>query len=582
MSIEEVRSQIERFVTSDAAEVLCIRGKWGTGKTYNWCMTLKELVDENKKISRSKYAYVSLFGVNDLNDLKQEIIYQTTDVDQIGKDFVFQDVESYVKSAFPGLLKLGGWVGKILGENYTSAGVAVMYMLVRNRLICIDDLERKGKELRSADVLGLVSQLREYRNCKVVLLLNDDGLGEEDRGEFARYLEKVVDISLRFKPTAEEVAEIALAAMDGAEETKRLVRERTTKLGIDNVRVIRKIYSFVQQIQPLLRGYKRDVFISVTSAIVLLGWCHLQPELAPSKEFIVRRRGALIDHIAKNKGELTEKEQGWVSLIADYGYTHTDELDLELLRGIEDGYFTREAIERHATELNQRVEADNAVGQLRETWRDFYDSFDDDWDVHLNRFKRCINSNARFYSLNDMISVVNMFRDMGCKDEGDELLEIYLEARQDVVGALDLEELRLFGTHIDPDIEKKLRELEEERKPTPSVEELFLMLADNGFDQKVTERLAALPVGDYVSVLKNNKGRKLGEIRRGLTQYNNLVNPDDFAVEIMRKTNEALQQIAQESKLNAYRVRRWGIAERLESLPPDVSHGGTAESSGSE
>jgi hypothetical protein len=269
MSVENVRAQIAGFLESEAAEVLCIRGNWGTGKTYNWVETVGEAAAKNK-ISRTKYAYISLFGVNSLDDLKQEIIHQTTDVDQIGKPFNYQDVESYVKSAFPGLLKLGSIAGKFLGENYTSTGIAVMYMLVRDRLICIDDLERKGENLRTADVLGLVSQLREDRNCKVAILLNEERL--DDREEFERYLEKVVDINLRFSPTVVESAEIALEALDGAKELKALVRERTTKLGIDNVRVIRKLYAFVQQIEPLLSQYKIGVFQSVAHTIVLMGW----------------------------------------------------------------------------------------------------------------------------------------------------------------------------------------------------------------------------------------------------------------------------------------------------------------------
>src|SRR5687768_17041768 len=143
MSVENVKAQIARFLGSETAEVLCIRGNWGTGKTYNWDESLKEAV-AGKKIARHKYAYVSLFGVNSLDDLKQTIIHQTVDVNQVGKPFDYQDIESYVKGSFPGLLKLGSLAGKFLGESYTSAGVAVMYMLVRNRLICIDDLERKG------------------------------------------------------------------------------------------------------------------------------------------------------------------------------------------------------------------------------------------------------------------------------------------------------------------------------------------------------------------------------------------------------------------------------------------------------
>lgn len=567
MSVENVKAQIALFLETDTAEVLCIRGNWGTGKTYSWDETLKELAAQ-KKIARNKYAYVSLFGVNNLDDLKQEIIHETGDMDRVGQPFDYNDVESYVKNAFPGLLKLGSLAGKFLGENYTSTGVAVMYKFVIDRLICIDDLERKGDDLRSADVLGLVSQLREDRNCKVAILLNDERL--DDRDDFESFLEKVVDINLRFSPTALESAEIALKALDGTEELKELVRERTIKLGIDNVRVIRKLYSFVQQIEPLLSRYKDGVFQSVAHTIVLMGWCHLQPEFAPRKDFLVRRKGSFGDYIADQNGEFTPQEQQWVKLIDEYGYSHTDEFDLALLKGIEDGYFTKDIIDKHAAELDQRVEADLAAEQLGETWRKFNDAFDGNLDEHLQQFEECLTANAKFYHLKDTISVVNMFRALDRKDEGDKLLDTYLEARRGVEGAYDIHDVEMFGTRLDPDVREKLLELDKEQNTAPPVEEMFLMLAHNGHDRNITERLAALPVEEYVRVLKHFKGPDFKTVRIGLTQYNNLQNPDEYNVEIMRKADDALQQIAQESPLNDYRARRWGIAERLARIPNEA------------
>jgi hypothetical protein len=49
----------------------------------------------------------------------------------------------------------------------------ISFLSVKNYLICFDDLERKGKHLRLVDVLGLASMLKERRNCKVVLILNE-------------------------------------------------------------------------------------------------------------------------------------------------------------------------------------------------------------------------------------------------------------------------------------------------------------------------------------------------------------------------------------------------------------------------
>src|SRR5258705_83360 len=61
MSIEFVRAELQRFVASPEAEVLCIKGKWGVGKTYAWTKFLEDL--DKATVSFKRYSYVSLFGL---------------------------------------------------------------------------------------------------------------------------------------------------------------------------------------------------------------------------------------------------------------------------------------------------------------------------------------------------------------------------------------------------------------------------------------------------------------------------------------------------------------------------------------
>ncbi len=64
MSVENVRGQIRKFLRSPHSDVLCIRGNWGTGKTWTWLDELKRAASDKDGLSKSKYAYVSLFGQN--------------------------------------------------------------------------------------------------------------------------------------------------------------------------------------------------------------------------------------------------------------------------------------------------------------------------------------------------------------------------------------------------------------------------------------------------------------------------------------------------------------------------------------
>lgn len=70
MSLKDVRVAVENFLKSDRAQAIAISGKWGSGKTYFWNQVIK---DASSKGQAKKYSYVSLFGTNNLADLKSAI-----------------------------------------------------------------------------------------------------------------------------------------------------------------------------------------------------------------------------------------------------------------------------------------------------------------------------------------------------------------------------------------------------------------------------------------------------------------------------------------------------------------------------
>jgi hypothetical protein len=83
MSIELVRHEIYRFLASPEAEVLCLRGKWGVGKTFSWRAFLLEAKDRGS-IALKSYSYVSLFGIESLDQLKYAIFANSVGLDAIG------------------------------------------------------------------------------------------------------------------------------------------------------------------------------------------------------------------------------------------------------------------------------------------------------------------------------------------------------------------------------------------------------------------------------------------------------------------------------------------------------------------
>ena len=62
MSLETIKAEIARFLGEPGPGVLCLRGKWGVGKTYAWNEQLNAALHA-KTVSNKVYAYVSLSGL---------------------------------------------------------------------------------------------------------------------------------------------------------------------------------------------------------------------------------------------------------------------------------------------------------------------------------------------------------------------------------------------------------------------------------------------------------------------------------------------------------------------------------------
>ena len=58
MTTALAREEIKRFLASEKAEVLCITGEWGVGKTYAWQESLLAAGGQGK-VALKRYAYVS-------------------------------------------------------------------------------------------------------------------------------------------------------------------------------------------------------------------------------------------------------------------------------------------------------------------------------------------------------------------------------------------------------------------------------------------------------------------------------------------------------------------------------------------
>jgi hypothetical protein len=331
MSIALVRQEIARFLASPEPEVLCLRGKWGVGKTYSWNAFLRE-AKEKGEIALDSYSYVSLFGIDSLDQLKYSIFQNALAVKDIGIEPSLATLKSNTTAVAErlGLKSLSTISELALGKERTAVLQSVSFLSVRGKIVGIDDLERKGKHLSMRDVLGLVAHLKEQKACKVLLIVNEDELPDsEDRDQFKLYNEKVIDVSIRFSPDAADCVDLAVK---GDTPAQVLLREMVVSLNISNIRVIKKIERLVMRVAGLLEGLHANVLRQAVQSLTLFGWATHSKNETPGIDFLRHKRAKDVFAI-KERADITEEEKGWNALLDSFGFNTMDEFDLSLLEG---------------------------------------------------------------------------------------------------------------------------------------------------------------------------------------------------------------------------------------------------------
>jgi Cdc6-like AAA superfamily ATPase len=269
-STQAVKSEIERFLRSTSPEVLCITGDWGVGKTYTW-QTILDHIRAKREAGLHRYSYVSLFGIASLDALKNTIFENLEFLVPQGTSG-FEWLLSGGNRTLKNSKQLVGIAGALpLVGNVISRAQPLLFASIRNQIVCIDDLERRGASLSVKDVFGLISYLREQRGCKVVLLLNQNKLNEDAASakEFGDYFEKVIDTKLVFAPTYSEAVAIAI---DERDDVSKLIREYCEKLEISNIRVIKKIQRLIDMLDPITRNCGTDTTRQIVHSMVMFGW----------------------------------------------------------------------------------------------------------------------------------------------------------------------------------------------------------------------------------------------------------------------------------------------------------------------
>lgn len=558
MALRNFEKEVRHFLRAKGAGVLCISGKWGVGKTYGWQKYLKDAVqDETKKpgeIATQSYSYVSLFGVTSLADVKRAI-FENTVKNQLATQPA--DTSKNLADWIGSWRKLQGGTGllKVLPFQGADAvaGLAadLGFATVRNQLICFDDLERKSKAFDMQDLLGLISFLKEQRKCKVVVLLNEDKLdNDEDRKVFTNQLEKVVDAKLVFEPTALEAATIGVNP-EGAHAER--LRELSVKLDITNIRTIKRIEVMAYRITEEMGGYEKRIVEQLLHSVALFAFLKLEPDAKRPPLDYVKTYNAFTGALPKAGEEKTE----WRSFLHLYNFHSVDNLDLVVLDGVQAGSFDFDQMKVEADKQVKAFARRDADADFDAAWKLYHESFDANAEDFMEGLANSIRKNAPAISVPNLSRSIAILKELGWTGDCQELLAAFVAQMEDMERDYwDLSQNSFREEIDDPEViatfEAKLATF----PPKYDFEKTLIALGrDKGYSPGEAKFLSEHTPDQFYEAFKSLRGDDHYYAVKGSVVWSQNTQDANMRSAI-RSASEALRRIAAESQINARRVKQ--------------------------
>jgi hypothetical protein len=565
MSTNLVEKEIGRFLRSAQPEVLCISGAWGTGKTHTWKDQVSALSVAGQ-IALQSYSYCSLFGINSVGDLKQAIWENTIPSNAkatpanvlMEKLQLLEAKRKAISTAASAVIR--DVTQKFGGTNVANLLVQSSFWFVRDQIVVVDDIERKGKDLTIDAVLGLLLDLREQRQCKVALILNDEQLDEI--ATYRKYTEKVIERYLAFKPLAAECVDKATRVCDGV----KLVRNDCIALELTNIRVIVRIAKIAELIIAGMGRADDRVKRHALKMVSVFCWMTMTSDAAPLEFMDGRSQRRILEQIDKNakSSDSTNeprREIVWHALLDKLDVPTISQFDIGVLDGIRDGFFNPKTLESLVEHFEASLRTSDAEAAFTGAWDLFHVGFVDNEVEFVEALESSIRVSSPTLSPDSMDASVNLLRDLGRSELADSLIEHYVEKRSDI--EKDLGEALRPITRVSDDrlLDAIKRKAESQRKRSSrTIAEIIKELGATPSNHSGLDAIARGTPEEVASGLKSLRGL---DLRSALEILSSPERP-----EVRKVLGQALEQIASESSANRVRVGSW-IKGGFEALITD-------------
>ena len=580
MALADTESLLRRFARGELRQpggpgvTLALRGRWGVGKTYLWDRVVREAASAGE-LGRPRYAYVSLFGLTSLDEVKAEVVASRRSADDLDP---YADEGSAVKAARWAKRRLSPYLRHLKDHPTLTAalgpsvaGAVAFDWFGRNALVCFDDLERRGAGLDLGDVFGLATQLRDERGGDVLFIMNDGRLGDAATA-YATHGEKAIDVQVRFSPTPAE--RFGLVFAEGC-PNRDLVRDSCVKLRISNVRTLQRIDRALREVDPWLAGHRAETVEEAVRIVVLLVWAYhdVDGDAPPYDRVRLGKKSGRGDDLAlllAPDKEATGEDRALAELWKRYGPVDGGLALFEVGGFVERGWLDGEALDRHLSRRDEDAVKREGRASFEAAWDLFHAGFGDNADELTQAFANALQKHGARVSLKEAGNAIGLVRELGADDLADAMVERYMRHCRRFLRHGDKLHVTRIETLNDPVLERRVREVVRQRDDRTTLAEAMKDVSEgDSWGGDSSEAIRAATAEEIEAYLRT---ADVGESQRAVRWCLRGEGRGDTGLDgLAEKTRAALGRIAQSSHIDHVRVRSWFGIDPLAGLPPTPS-----------
>ena len=236
MTIDELESRLDNEF-SDIYKCVLIKGEWGIGKTYFL---------RKKYLCNKKHIYISLFGLDSIEEIKIEIYSK------------LNKVLNFIKNG------INRMKGSSINLPFTSISIpylendiekAIEKKCKKERfIIVIDDLERKSSNIKMEAILGIIESISNIKNSLIIVVANENKITEKEKSIYLNFSEKVIqkiyNVDCYSYTASDKILKNSIDAIDIDKELKKIISSATIKIFnsdyVNNLRTLEKGLNFVK------------------------------------------------------------------------------------------------------------------------------------------------------------------------------------------------------------------------------------------------------------------------------------------------------------------------------------------------